>query len=106
MKRTIFTTERLFSTCTVASRKSMFAYCSFSASVPLLLRRYVHTYLQVALNWCVSKGALPIPGVKNARQAEECAGALGWRLSEGEMMELDRVSAGLPQIPGVDLASV
>ncbi len=33
--------------------------------------------LQVALNWCVCKGALPIPGVKNARQAEECAGALG-----------------------------
>uniref|UniRef100_A0A7S3VNR4 NADP-dependent oxidoreductase domain-containing protein n=1 Tax=Dunaliella tertiolecta TaxID=3047 RepID=A0A7S3VNR4_DUNTE len=64
------------------------------------------TPAQVALNWCICKGALPIPGVKNARQAEECAGALGWRLSEGEVMELDRVSAGLPQIPGVTLESV
>ena len=62
--------------------------------------------VQVSLNWVVCKGALPIPGVKNAGQAEEAAGALGWRLTDGEVMELDRVSAGLPQIPGVDLGSV
>lgn len=30
---------------------------------------------QVAINWTICKGALPIPGAKNARQAREAAGA-------------------------------
>lgn len=47
---------------------------------------------QVALNWLICKGALPIPGAKNARQAQENAGALGWRLSLEEIAELDQLS--------------
>lgn len=47
---------------------------------------------QVALNWCICKGGLPIPGAKNARQAEENAGALGWKLTEEEVAKLDEVS--------------
>ena len=35
---------------------------------------------------------MPIPGVKNKRQVEEVAGAVGWRLSEGEVTELERAS--------------
>ena len=51
------------------------------------------TAAQVALNWCICKGALPIPGAKNARQAQENAGALGWRLSEAAVAALDELSA-------------
>jgi aryl-alcohol dehydrogenase-like predicted oxidoreductase len=47
---------------------------------------------QVALNWCIAKGALPIPGAKNPRQAEQNAGALGWRLTREEATRLDEVS--------------
>ncbi len=47
---------------------------------------------QVALNWCICKGALPIPGAKNADQAAQNAGALGWRLTEEEIARLDEVS--------------
>jgi len=47
---------------------------------------------QVALNWVISKGAIPIPGAKNARQAKENAGALGWRLTADEVAALDRAS--------------
>jgi len=47
---------------------------------------------QIALNWVICKGAVPIPGAKNARQAEENAGALGWRLTPDEVAELDRAS--------------
>jgi len=47
---------------------------------------------QVALNWAISKGALPIPGAKNARQAQENAGALGWRLTTDEVAALDAAS--------------
>lgn len=45
---------------------------------------------QVALNWIICKGAVPIPGAKNKRQVDEIAGAVGWRLSEGEVLELER----------------
>lgn len=47
---------------------------------------------QVALNWLISKGALPIPGAKNARQAAENAGALGWRLNAEEMAALEQAA--------------
>jgi len=48
--------------------------------------------VQVALNWTICKGALPIPGAKNAKQAEENAGALGWKLKEEEVARLDEIS--------------
>ena len=48
---------------------------------------------QVALNWLVRHpGVLPIPGAKNARQATENAGALGWEMTAEEADALDRVS--------------
>ncbi|MDR7417137.1 MAG: aldo/keto reductase [Armatimonadota bacterium] len=53
------------------------------------------TPAQVALNWLVLRGAVPIPGAKNARQAEENAGALGWSLTTEEVALLDS-AAGPP----------
>jgi aryl-alcohol dehydrogenase-like predicted oxidoreductase len=47
---------------------------------------------QVALNWLICKGALPIPGAKNATQAEQNAGAIGWRLTPDEVKALDEAS--------------
>lgn len=50
---------------------------------------------QVALNWLLCKGTVPIPGAKNAQQAQENAGALGWRLAPEEVARLDDLSAGV-----------
>lgn len=50
------------------------------------------TPAQVALNWVISKGALPIPGAKNAKHVEASAGATGWRLTAAEMAALDEMS--------------
>jgi aryl-alcohol dehydrogenase-like predicted oxidoreductase len=47
---------------------------------------------QVALNWVICKGAVPIPGAKNARQAQANAGALGWHLTGDEVAALDATS--------------
>jgi aryl-alcohol dehydrogenase-like predicted oxidoreductase len=47
---------------------------------------------QVSLNWLICKGAVPIPGAKNLRQAEENFGAVGWRLTDEEVARLDEVS--------------
>jgi aryl-alcohol dehydrogenase-like predicted oxidoreductase len=48
--------------------------------------------VQVALNWVICKGALPIPGAKNAEQAQDNAAALGWRLTDEESARLDEAS--------------
>ncbi|MEA4906179.1 MAG: aldo/keto reductase [Chloroflexi bacterium] len=50
------------------------------------------TAAQVALNWVMRKGALPIPGAKNAEQVELNTGALGWSLSDEDMASLDKIS--------------
>lgn len=50
------------------------------------------TPAQVALNWLICKGTLPIPGVKNLRQAAENLGALGWRLTEEQIAQLEQAS--------------
>lgn len=44
---------------------------------------------QVAINWCICKGTIPIPGVKTVEQAEENLGALGWRLRPDEISDLE-----------------
>lgn len=54
------------------------------------------TPAQVALNWLIAKGAVPIPGAKNGKQAADNAGALGWSLTDDEVRELDRAA-----FPGV-----
>ncbi len=43
----------------------------------------------MALAWLIAQGAVPIPGAKNREQAEQNAGALGWRLSDEELALLD-----------------
>lgn len=50
------------------------------------------TLSQIALNWCLCKGTIPIPGAKNMKQAQQNIGALGWRLNESEVAELDQAS--------------
>ena len=47
---------------------------------------------QVALNWLIAKGSVPIPGAKNRRQAEDNAGALGWSMSADDVAALDAVA--------------
>lgn len=51
------------------------------------------TLSQVAINWCICKGTIPIPGAKNPEQAKQNIGALGWKLDSGEVEELDKAAA-------------
>lgn len=53
------------------------------------------TPAQVALNWCICKGTIPIPGAKNLSQAQENSGGLGWKLSEHDVAVLDKASEAL-----------
>mmetsp|Transcript_31994 Transcript_31994/g.54114 ORF Transcript_31994/g.54114 Transcript_31994/m.54114 type:complete len:376 (-) Transcript_31994:85-1212(-) len=53
------------------------------------------TQSQVAINWAISKGTVPIPGARNLQQAQENLGAVGWKLSNAAVQELDNASAGV-----------
>lgn len=55
------------------------------------------TPAQVAINWVICKGALPIPGAKNLAQAEQNAAALDWRLTDDEVAALDEASDRLDE---------
>ena len=56
---------------------------------------------QVALNWVMAKGAVPIPGAKNRHQAVENAGALGWSIDGDDLARLDRVALrGIQSLQG------
>ena len=48
---------------------------------------------QVALNWLICKGTLPIPGASRVPSLEQNVGALGWRLSEADVAALDQASS-------------
>ena len=52
---------------------------------------------QVALNWCICKGTIPIPGARNVAQAQENLGALGWKLSAQEVGSLDEAAGAVPR---------
>jgi len=50
---------------------------------------------QVAINWAISKGTVPIPGARTLAQASENLGAVGWSLSNAAVRELDFASEGV-----------
>ncbi len=50
------------------------------------------TISQVAINWCICKETIPIPGAKSEVQAADNIGALGWKLDSGEIAELDKAA--------------
>jgi aryl-alcohol dehydrogenase-like predicted oxidoreductase len=55
--------------------------------------RYGRTPAQVALNWLIAQGnVIPIPGAKNAEQAQQNAGALGWSMTDEEKAKIDQVT--------------
>lgn len=50
---------------------------------------------QIALNWVMCKGVLPIAGVRNAAQLKDNLGARGWRLSKEEVALLEYTADSL-----------
>jgi aryl-alcohol dehydrogenase-like predicted oxidoreductase len=51
------------------------------------------TTTQVAINYVIAKGAVPICDVTDSRQANEILGCLGWGLTEEEVDMLDSAAS-------------
>lgn len=47
---------------------------------------------QVAINWVVAQGAIPIPGARNAAMAADNAAAMQWSLSSEEVEALEKAA--------------
>lgn len=56
---------------------------------------------QVVLNWLIAQdNVVPIPGAKNAEQAAEFVGALGWKLDNEEVAELRSLATETRPVTG------
>lgn len=53
---------------------------------------YKKSQTQVAINWALCKGTVPIPGCRTVAQAKENLGATGWSLKPDAVEELDRAA--------------
>lgn len=47
------------------------------------------TTTQIAINYVIAKGCVPVPGIKTVSHAEEVLGCLGWGLTDEEVRILD-----------------
>ena len=58
------------------------------------------TLAQVALNYIISKGVIPIAGSRSVLQLQDNLGAMGWRLSPHEIEILESEADRLPNFEG------
>lgn len=64
-------------------------------------QNYDKTPTQVVLNWLIAQeNVVPIPGAKTGKQAEEFAGALGWKLTNEEINELRSLASETKPVIG------
>jgi len=54
-----------------------------------IAKRRNKTVAQVALNYCICKGTIPIPGARTQAQLSDNLGAMGWRLTSYEVLSLE-----------------
>ena len=65
-------------------------------TIDAIAKKRKKTVSQVALNYIISKGAIPIPGCRTVTQLKDNLGAMGWRLTATEikMLELEADKLG------------
>ncbi|KAL0886648.1 hypothetical protein Bca101_010631 [Brassica carinata] len=63
-----------------------------------IARKRGKTMPQVAINWCICKGTVPIPGIKSVRHVEDNLGAMGWRLTNDEQLQLEYAAQESPRV--------
>ena len=51
------------------------------------------TKAQVAINWAINKGSVPIPGARTVSQVQKNYAALDWKLSKADEKMLDKAAA-------------
>jgi len=71
-------------------RRLLPASQSLRSAMEEVAKQHGASMVQVALNWCRSHGAIPIPGLRSPEQARDAAAALSWSLTPEELRRLDQ----------------
>jgi len=98
-----YTPENLPKFSDIRSSDPIFHPKNFEKIWPLIQKlreigeRHGKKPVQVALNWLLmtSPCVVPIPGAKNPQQVEDLVGAMGWRMSFDEWLELNELSRSI-----------
>jgi len=61
-------------------------------TLQVVSKEYGKSQTQVAINWAICKGTVPIPGARTIEQAKENLGSTGWSLRSDAIEELDRAA--------------
>lgn len=62
------------------------------STLDAVAKEYNKSMSQVAINWAICKGTIPIPGCRAGGQARGVLGSVGWKLAADAVAELDRVA--------------
>ena len=62
------------------------------ATMKELSVKYEKSMAQIALNWCIQHGVIPLVGCRTVQQAKDSIGCLGWHLSKADVERLDQVA--------------
>ncbi len=62
-------------------------------ALEVVAKDYDKSLSQVAINWCMCKGTVPIPGGRTLAQARENLGATGWSLRPDAVLELETAAS-------------
>lgn len=63
------------------------------STLQVIGKDYGKTQAQVAINWAVCKGTVPIPGARTLQMAQDNLGAVGWSLRPDAIEQLDRAAS-------------
>lgn len=75
------------------SKEGLQKYAPVISLLRQLGQKHDRTPAQVALNWLIAPGnVVAIAGAKTAAQVKQNAGALGWKLSDDEIAQLEQVT--------------
>lgn len=64
-------------------------YTPLLTEMRAIAERRGKTVAQVAINWCVAKGCIPIPGARSGDMARNNMASMGWRLTTEEVASLE-----------------
>jgi pyridoxine 4-dehydrogenase len=57
-----------------------------------IAKRRGKSIAQISLNYIICKGAIPIPGARSVAQLKDNVGAMGWRLTTKEILDLENLA--------------
>jgi len=73
------------------------------AAIKEVAAKHEKTMAQIAINWVICKGCIPLVGCRKLEQAQDIVGCLGWELDNEDLQKLDSLALGRSTLEGSTL---